>query len=232
MYRLLTTANSKLYCQTHSWKFTFEVTILEIYNESIRDLLDNKTDKKLDVRDSKTEILVPGLQRTAVIEASEINNLLLTAQRNRAVAATDANLHSSRSHSVFTLYITGIHEERGAEIKGSLSLCDLAGSERLSKSKAQGDRLKETQAINKSLSSIADVFSALSKKASHVPYRNSKLTHLLRPCFSGEGKVLMIVNLSSDPQDANETLCSLRFASHVNQTEVGRAKRNISRAKR
>mmetsp|Transcript_15224 Transcript_15224/g.18834 ORF Transcript_15224/g.18834 Transcript_15224/m.18834 type:complete len:140 (-) Transcript_15224:716-1135(-) len=111
---------------------------------------------------------------------------------------------------------------------GSLSMCDLAGSERISKSGVKGERLKETQNINKSLSSLADVFSALNKKSQHIPYRNSKLTQLVRPCFAGEGKVLMIVNLSSDQEDAPESLCSLRFASHVNQTEVGRAKKNIS----
>merc|ERR1712232_1504042 len=101
------------------------------------------------------------------------------------------------------------------------------GSERLSKSGAQGERLKETQAINKSLSALADVFSALQKKSNHIPYRNSKLTQLLRPCFAGEGKTMMIVNLSSDKNDAAESLCSLRFAKHVNQTELGRAKKNI-----
>lgn len=159
---------------------------------------------------------------------NDIVELLSQAERNRSIAATDINAHSSRSHSVLTLYIKGSHAESGTGITGSLSMCDLAGSERISKSNAQGNRLKETQSINKSLSSLADVFSALNNKASHVPYRNSKLTHLLRPCFSGEGKVLMIVNLSSNEEDAHESLCSLRFANQVHQTEVGRAKRSMS----
>ena len=108
-------------------------------------------------------------------------------------------------------------------------MCDLAGSERLSKSNATGDRLKETRAINKSLSALADVFAALSSKSSHTPFRNSKLTYLLQPCFTSSGKSMMIVNLSANEDDAPETLCSLRFAKTVNQTELGQAKKHISR---
>ena len=121
-------------------------------------------------------------------------------------------LSSSRSHSVFTLYLTGVNASQKVKLTGSLNLCDLAGSERLSKSGAEGDRLKETKAINSSLSALADVFSSLSAKSSHIPFRNSKLTYLLQPCLSGDGKTLMIVNLSPTPNSAQESLCSLRFA--------------------
>ena len=144
------------------------------------------------------------------------------------MASTDKNSESSRSHSVFTMHLVG-RNTRGktSELVGSLSLCDLAGSERLKTSNAQDDRLKETQAINTSLSALSMVFTSLSNKAAHVPFRNSALTHLLSPCLSGDGKTLMIVNLSSDHRDASETLCSLRFAQTVNKTEVGRAKKNV-----
>lgn len=125
------------------------------------------------------------------------------------------NAHSSRSHSVFTLHLTGTNEAEGVVLKGMLNLCDLAGSERLSRSEATGDRLKETQAINKSLSALGDVFQSLCSKSKHVPYRNSKLTYLLQPCFSGRGKTLMFVNLSPTMTSQDETLCSLRFASKV-----------------
>ncbi len=92
------------------------------------------------------------------------------------------------------LLIAGTNLKTNTTLSGSLNLCDLAGSERLSRSGAgtDKDRLKETQAINKSLSCLSDVFQALSAKQSHVPYRNSKLTHLLQACFSGDGKVLMV----------------------------------------
>jgi len=95
-----------------------------------------------------------------------------------------------------------------------LSLVDLAGSERLNNSRVEGDRLKETQAINKSLSALADVISAMKEKK-HVPYRNSKLTYMLQNQLGSESsKVLMIVNLN--PISPQESLCSLRFAAKVN----------------
>jgi kinesin family protein C1 len=146
------------------------------------------------------------------------------ATKARAVAKTDMNARSSRSHSVFTLHVTGINASQGVEIKGQLNLCDLAGSERLSKSGATGERLKETQAINKSLAALGDIFQSLAQKSAHIPYRNSKLTHLLQPCFSGKGKSLMIANMSPAASSHDETLCSLRFASKVNACELGKNK--------
>ena len=109
-----------------------------------------------------------------------------------------------------------------------LNLVDLAGSERLAKSQATGDRLKETQSINKSLSSLGDVILAISNGDSHVPYRNSKLTWLLQPCLGNQSKALMFVNVAPSQESAQETLCSLRFAAKVNATEIGTAKRFVS----
>merc|ERR1712060_844296 len=96
-----------------------------------------------------------------------------------------------------------------------------AGSERLDRSGAVGDRLKETQNINRSLSSLADVFLAKAEGRNHVPFRNSKLTHLLEPCLSGHGKTLMMLNLAPEDTHAQETLCSLRFAKQVSQCNTG-----------
>lgn len=102
-----------------------------------------------------------------------------------------------------------------------MNLVDLAGSERLNDSGATGSRQKETQAINKSLSSLGDVFVALSNKSQHVPYRNSELTKLLRPCLGGDGKTLMMLNLSPAPASYQQSLCSLRFGSKVNGVDMG-----------
>jgi kinesin family member C1 len=99
------------------------------------------------------------------------------AGRHRAVGSTDMNARSSRSHSVFTLHLKAQNKETRSQLAGKLNLCDLAGSERLSRSNATGDRLKETQAINKSLSALTDVFVAISNKQQHVPYR------CVRPCI-------------------------------------------------
>lgn len=102
-------------------------------------------------------------------------------QKNRAVGSHDMNEHSSRSHSILTVTCRGKNAIDGSTTYGKLHLIDLAGSERISKTDATGDRLKEAQSINKSLSALGDVINALgNKKATHVPYRNSKLTFLLQ----------------------------------------------------
>lgn len=101
----------------------------------------------------------------------QIERIMEVAGRHRAVGSTDMNSQSSRSHSVFTLHLHAKNADLRAELRGKLNLCDLAGSERLKSSNATGDRLKETQAINKSLSSLTDVFVAIANKQAHVPFR-------------------------------------------------------------
>ena len=122
------------------------------------------------------------------------------------------NAQSSRSHTLFLLYITGTHAASGQTLSGGLNLVDLAGSERTGRSGAEGQRMKEACAINKSLSTLGDVFKAIGEGAKHVPYRNSKLTHLLAPCLGGDGKTLMLVNVAPEPESAEAacTRCSFR----------------------
>merc|ERR1712217_215672 len=152
------------------------------------------------------------------------------AARLRAVGSTDMNATSSRSHSIFALYLTGSNVELNTELHGALHLVDLAGSERLDKSGAVGDRLRETQNINRSLPSLADVFQAKAENRSHIPFRNSKLTHLMEPCLSGQGKTLMTVNISPEIDDSHESLCSLRFAGQVAQCTTGGKARRSAKA--
>ncbi|KAL4173703.1 hypothetical protein KRP22_005652 [Phytophthora ramorum] len=219
------------------WNFSLMVTFYEIYNETIRDLLsiDNEP-RKFNIRtdnrgvnyvEGLTEVFIEFEQATEQVD--EIVNL---AACNRSVDRTDMNAHSSRSHSIFALKIQGYNEAQNTEVEGSLSLVDLAGSERLSRSHATGDRLKEAQAINKSLSALADVFQALAKKSSHVPYRNSKLTYALQPSLSGDGKTLMMANLSPTYASLDESLCSMRFAQKVSQCELGAPVRQIKSSRR
>ena len=102
------------------------------------------------------------------------------------------NERSSRSHSVFTLHMQAFNASESITLKSTLTLVDLAGSERIDRSGVTGSRLKESVAINRSLSALTDVFTAISNKSAHVPFRNSKLTYLLQSSLSGDGKTLMV----------------------------------------
>ena len=128
---------------------------------------------------------------------------------------------------VFTLRIDGRNAGSQLRAGGVLNLIDLAGSERVKESGATGARLTEAQNINRSLSALGDVIFALASKERHVPFRNSRLTYLLQPCLGGDAKTLMFVNVSPLSDYANESLCSLRFASKVNACEIGVARRNV-----
>eukprot|EP00644_Phytophthora_capsici_P013660 jgi/Phyca11/508230/fgenesh2_kg.PHYCAscaffold_33_\ len=220
------------------WNFSLMVTFYEIYNETIRDLLtmESASDMKHNIRtDNRGRNYVEGLTEVFIDfdqAAEQVDEIVNLAACNRSVDRTDMNAHSSRSHSIFALKIRGFNEAQNTEVEGTLSLVDLAGSERLSRSHATGDRLKEAQAINKSLSALADVFQALAKKSSHVPYRNSKLTYALQPALSGEGKTLMMANVSPTYASLDETLCSMRFAQKVSQCELGAPVRQIKSTRR
>ena len=200
-------------------RFDVTATMVEIYNEEIKDLLSDNTDEtvKHDVKhDARTgETSVTHAASIEVTSAREIDSLVRRAIAARTTRATKMNDHSSRSHMVFTLNLTGV-DASGAPRRGVLNLVDLAGSERLSRTGATGDRLKEAQSINKSLSALGDVIAARAEKAAHVPYRNSKLTYLLQNALGGDAKTLMFANVSPVAESAQETLCSLRFAAKVN----------------
>lgn len=214
------------------WQYDMQVSFVEIYNEKIRDLLreeefdDAKHEIKVnpDGRRYISDINMVPLEPT---DTEAVEAIMSQAAKHRSVGSTDMNAVSSRSHSVFTLHLTALHPQNRQALRGTLNLCDLAGSERLDRSNATGDRAKETMAINKSLSALTDVFVAIGKKASHIPFRNSKLTFLLQPSLSGDGKTLMLVNLSPTEASTQETLNSLRFAAQVNKCELGKAKRSL-----
>uniref|UniRef100_A0A7S1NB39 Kinesin-like protein n=1 Tax=Eutreptiella gymnastica TaxID=73025 RepID=A0A7S1NB39_9EUGL len=210
------------------WDFKLEATFIEIYLEEIRDLLAKKNGAKHDIHhgtDGTTTI--SNVESILVSQPTDVYKLLQVAAKNRSTAATKMNERSSRSHSVFTLKITGINQDTNQKSNGVLNLIDLAGSERLNSSGVSGDRLKETQNINKSLSSLGDVIAALGSKKGHVPFRNSKLTYLLQNCLGGDGKTLMFVNVAPEIASVQESICSLRFASKVNACEIGTAKRKV-----
>ncbi|XP_009794105.1 kinesin-like protein KIN-14C [Nicotiana tabacum] len=232
---------TKQFLQNQGWSYKMQVSMLEIYNETIRDLLSPSNSSGFDAsrpenggkqyaikHDTNGNTHVSDLTIVDVHCYSQVSKLFGLAAESRSVGKTHMNQQSSRSHFVFTLRILGVNESTEQQVQGVLNLIDLAGSERLSKSGSTGDRLKETQAINKSLSSLSDVIFALAKKEEHVPFRNSKLTYLLQPCLGGNSKTLMFVNVSPDPSSVGESLCSLRFAARVNACEIGIPRRQTS----
>lgn len=212
------------------WEYELTGEFVEIYNESLRDLLSvsNYTaapQKKLEIRHdpSTNTTSVTNLTVNKLDSIEVVQRVLRIAEQNRSVATTRLNERSSRSHSVFTLRITGRNKALNKTCNGTLNLIDLAGSERLSESQTEGAQRRETQHINKSLSALGDVIYALGKKNQsngHVPYRNSKLTYLLQYSLSGSSKTLMLVNVSPLSGHLDETLSSLRFASNVNATRL------------
>ncbi|KAM5146289.1 kinesin-like protein KIFC1 isoform 2-T2 [Mantella aurantiaca] len=217
--------------KTKGWEYKFTASFLEIYNESIRDLLVTRPDKKHEyeirkVNSTSNEVYVTNLRYVEVSSVDEVHDLLHAAKTHRSVAKTALNDRSSRSHSVFQLKIEGENKLRDVHTSSVLSLIDLAGSERLDRSLSTGDRLKETQSINTSLSTLGMVITSLCNKDSHIPYRNSKLTYLLQNSLGGNSKVLMFVNISPSEENFAESLNSLRFASKVNECVIGTARAN------
>ncbi|THH17845.1 hypothetical protein EW146_g3050 [Bondarzewia mesenterica] len=207
--------------RSKGWEYTMQGQFLEIYNETINDLLGKGEfdKKKHEIKHDKNGTRVTDVVVQPLHSPMQVRALLALAQSRRSVAATLMNERSSRSHSVFTLHIRGTNRLTGESCEGSLNLVDLAGSERLNASGAGSDRerLRETQSINKSLSALGDVIAALGEKGEkgdkHIPYRNSKLTYLLKNSLSGNSKTLMVLNLSPMAVHLNESLCSLRFAT-------------------
>ena len=130
------------------------------------------------------------------------------------------NESSSRSHLIVTLRLEGVNQATNEVRNGSLVLVDLAGSERIKQSKVEGENLKETQFINKSLSSLSTVINGIKRKSDHIPFRNSKLTHVLQRYLEGDSKTLMFVNISPDDGDTFQTKNSLAFAEGVRDCKV------------
>ncbi|KAG5830748.1 hypothetical protein ANANG_G00313890 [Anguilla anguilla] len=203
--------------------YALKISMLEVYNDSLNDLLAKSATGHLEIRTQGKSVSVPGLTAVEVKTEEDILSVMELGEKNRKIASTKMNIESSRSHLILTLRVDGTDTVSGATSRGTLTLCDLAGSERISKTEAKGARLLEAASINKSLTALGQVFSALKSNALHVPFRNSKLTHLLQPCLSGDAKACVFVNVSPEPKDLPETLSTLQFGSSVRQVALGRA---------
>ncbi|XP_059569674.1 kinesin-like protein KIFC3 isoform X4 [Alligator mississippiensis] len=206
------------------WNYVISVSVAEIYNEALRDLLGKEPQEKLDIKlcpDGSGQLYVPGLTEFQVQSVEDINKVFEFGHINRATECTNLNEHSSRSHALLIITVRGFDYSTGLRTTGKLNLVDLAGSERVGRSGAEGNRLREAQYINKSLSALGDVIYALRSRQGHVPFRNSKLTYLLQDSLSGDSKTLMMVQVSPAEKNTSETLCSLKFAERVRSVELG-----------
>jgi len=234
------------------FQYKIKVSVFEIYNEKIVDLIIGAEEKLADLKGGKKKkkkkekkptkkekgkgfkirhlpdgsVEVEGLTKVAVESDADINELNRLAGKNRSASATDMNAQSSRSHMLLVVYVSGINIPANIKYFGKLYLVDLAGSERVKKSNATGPALKEAQNINKSLSALGDVMQALQKKEKFIPYRNSTLTDLMANALGGNAKTIMFINACPASAHAFETVSSLKFARRVGKVELGAAKQS------
>lgn len=233
-YGVNTRSLEELFKKTDERKKEFDdeitVSLMEVYNEKIRDLLaESVGDRTLSVKKGPQGMYVPDLTIVPVHSLDEVLELLDLGDMNRSSACTDMNEHSSRSHCMLSVYLKSQNLVTGVSSYGKLHLVDLAGSERISKSGATGSRLTEAQNINKSLSALGDVISARVAKQTHVPYRNSTLTYLLQDSLEKDSKTLMFCCASPSSFNTEESFCTLNFASRVRNVELGQASKNTSK---
>eukprot|EP00204_Picochlorum_oklahomense_P000034 CAMPEP_0118798274 /NCGR_PEP_ID=MMETSP1161-20130426/689_1 /TAXON_ID=249345 /ORGANISM="Picochlorum oklahomensis, Strain CCMP2329" /LENGTH=1157 /DNA_ID=CAMNT_0006725649 /DNA_START=176 /DNA_END=3649 /DNA_ORIENTATION=+ len=197
-----------------------QVSMLELYIDDLQDLLsDKKADGKktrLEIKkDPKGVVTVPGSTIVEVHSVRELMDTIEAGQKRRHVSSTQMNRESSRSHLIISVMIETTNLQTQGVSRGKLSFVDLAGSERVKKSGSAGDQLKEAQAINKSLSALGNVISALATEQGHVPYRDHKLTMLMSDSIGGTAKTLMFVNVSPVDGNLDETQNSLQYATRV-----------------
>lgn len=205
-------------------KFLVQVSMVQVYKEEVFDLLSKNTKTALKVRENpKTKnFYVDGLKKFMVNDAKQIEKVVAKGQKNRVAHATPMNPGSSRSHSIFSVRVETIetYEDGKEHVKaGKLSLVDLAGSERAKKT--GGVRLQEMIKINWGLTCLGNVIMSLtdSKKAKHIPYRDSKLTKLLADSLGGNTKTVMIANCSPSSYNYDETKGTLRYAARTKRIQ-------------
>ncbi|KAK4562593.1 hypothetical protein RGQ29_005193 [Quercus rubra] len=209
-------------------EFLLRVSYLEIYNEVINDLLD-PTGQNLRVREDAQGTYVEGIKEEVVLSPGHALSFIAAGEEHRHVGSNNFNLLSSRSHTIFTLMIeSSAHgDEYDGVIFSQLNLIDLAGSES-SKTETTGLRRKEGSYINKSLLTLGTVIGKLSEgKASHVPYRDSKLTRLLQSSLSGHGHVSLICTVTPASSNMEETHNTLKFASRAKRVEIYASRNKI-----
>jgi len=230
------------------FEYEIQVTIFEIYNEEVRDLLtgvEKGKKKKKDEKPAKKEkvqhkimhlpdgsVEVTNLNWIKVGTDQDVIELDDIAKSNRTAGVTDMNAHSSRSHMLLVVDVKGFNVPANIQYIGKLYLVDLAGSERVKKSGAVGQALLEAQNINQSLSALGNCMQALQQKNKFVPYRDSTLTDIMTNALGGNAKTVMFINCCPTAEHAFETVSSLKFAERVGKVELGQAKQKTTATKK
>ncbi|KAK4526392.1 hypothetical protein GAYE_SCF23G4306 [Galdieria yellowstonensis] len=207
-------------------EFLLRVSYIEIYNENIRDLLAPQNDNLKVHEDFNGRVFVDAKEE--VVDCPEtVLEIMKKGENNRTIGSTNMNERSSRSHTIFTVFIESREKNRDIESDGlsvrasTLTLVDLAGSERVSQTGAEGSRLKEGMHINKSLLTLGTVINKLCEGAnSHIPYRDSKLTRILQPALSGNSKTTVICAITPAAMHIEETHSTLKFASRAKKVKI------------
>ncbi|EAR88126.2 kinesin motor catalytic domain protein (macronuclear) [Tetrahymena thermophila SB210] len=217
-------------------KVTISAYIMELYMDNLIDLLappNSIMQKKLEIKEDyiTNTTYVQNATIAEVTKKEELEQIIQKGILNRKISKTDMNVESSRSHLIITILINIFNPQTETTTHGKISLIDLAGSERILKSGANPHQVKEANSINKSLTALGDVISALTNQQQnggerHIPYRNNKLTYLMKDSLGGNAKTLMIVNVSPSEYNLEETNSSLQYASRV-KTIVNETSKNI-----
>lgn len=214
----------------NKFSFSLKAYMVELYQDTLVDLLLPKNAKrlKLDIKkDTKGMVSVENVTVLPISTFEELRTIILRGSERRHTSGTQMNDESSRSHLILSIVIESTNLQSQSVARGKLSFVDLAGSERIKKSGSAGNQLKEAQSINKSLSALGDVISALSSDNQHIPYRNHKLTMLMSDSLGGNAKTLMFVNVSPADTNLDETHNSLTYASRV-RSIVNDPSKNVS----
>ncbi|ODV88186.1 hypothetical protein CANARDRAFT_26336 [[Candida] arabinofermentans NRRL YB-2248] len=193
------------------------VSYLEIYNDSLQDLLNPSNNNKLSISENKEDgIQVKGSETLYVAELKDVYEILEKGNKNRSVGSTNMNEQSSRSHAILKITLTSMYKDNGITKIGNLFLVDLAGSEKIDKTGASGRVLEEAKKINSSLSALGNVINSLTDgESTHIPYRDSKLTRILQESLGGNSRTTLIINCSPSSYNEQETLSTLRFGSRA-----------------
>ena len=211
-------------------KAKINMTIIEIYNEQIFNLLEESTPKLNIFEDAQGNLIIPDLSPINISNYDEANKLFILSEKFRHTSSTEFNERSSRSHCIFTFNIKLTNNDNNI-IRSTLHVIDLAGSERITKAQSNNEKIKkEALSINLSLHSLSNVLFAIANKSGHIPYRDSKLTHFLKDSLNDNYNIMLLLHISPNIKDLSETISTLQFGERIIKLcrhKTGKEKMNL-----